>query len=446
MALTGCAALSMSSEVPEGLDAALGYRRPKGWDVVVLRDGEKLVGSVQSRTFKLRSAPGALTLRATKVAGMDLVSAAHGLATVITVDKGKLTGFLETDEFDLTLRSGPKVEIRRERVAKILFGRREGELAEIEPSQFILLRSGDFFGGRLLADDLVLKTSFGQLDIAYELTELIRFDHGNKLAQVVLLAGDVLEGTIEVEDMAIDLDIGERIEVCKEDIAVVYCREGYRPKFADSVRLPVRRAAAPAVAAKKPAEGETPPDDEAKQGDTAGEKAATEAEAPEDDTARAEETPQEKAKDEAPAAVAADVSTAIPRLPSREIHAKVDADIDFEACPQAVGAFYEGVTFSDAWYAWVPRNADFRMHGKAAAADADATMTFMTAIAELAGFMMSPESETRIIGKDGSGRIVAETTVYGLDKKFSLQADAATITTVVIDGAPRQWVLDDLSF
>ncbi|MEZ6187300.1 MAG: PPC domain-containing protein [Planctomycetota bacterium] len=146
--------VGVGEAVAEDLAKVFQEERPEtaGEDVLELRTGEVLRGTVLTERVTLVTRYADLELPCAQVAGIRLADGG-GLDKLITVREDRLNGFLRspTLEFKLSGLEAP-IEVRTARVAGITFGRRGGERSRPLPPDLVSvqLRGGDRFTGRVV--------------------------------------------------------------------------------------------------------------------------------------------------------------------------------------------------------------------------------------------------------------------------------------------------------
>lgn len=207
--------------------------RPHGVDLLLLRNGDKLTGTVLNKSFGIRTSYASLRFDARVIAGLDLEGAAYNIESIVAVNNNRFSGFLDEPVFQFRLQTGPDIEVRREKVAKAIFRVREGELQDIPQRQFLVLKNGDFFSGKVRNEELTVSTTYARVPINLSDVESVTLvGENNPFTKIVQLNGDFLQGVLETEDIEVDLDVGATAKIYQDRIDVIYCREGYIPDMA----------------------------------------------------------------------------------------------------------------------------------------------------------------------------------------------------------------------
>jgi len=220
----------------EVLSSVLGEERPTDADILILRSGDKLIGTILNESFNATTSYAELEFNRQIVAGIDLNGGSDNIESIITVNNNRFSGFIHNPAFVFKLQQGPEVEIRREKVLKAVFRIRDGERQRLPQHQFIILKNGDFFSGKILNDVLTTLTPFAKVPLELNNIDSITFLGGeNQWVEVAFRDGGRLQGTLEQEDIQIELDIGPAIKIYQDRIDTIYGREGFVP----GIKLPV---------------------------------------------------------------------------------------------------------------------------------------------------------------------------------------------------------------
>jgi formylglycine-generating enzyme required for sulfatase activity len=122
-------------------------------------------------------------------------------------------------------------------VLKVVLRVREAERRGMPQGRWIRLRNGDWLSGQLLADPLPLLTEHTQVPVNLKEAVSLAFTPGKRpLTAIVLRNGQTLQGTLELEDLPVQLDLGlkillhqSRIDVIQDDRAAGAAPPGAAP-------------------------------------------------------------------------------------------------------------------------------------------------------------------------------------------------------------------------
>ncbi len=219
-----------NTSVLQEITVVLDLERPSDTDILLLRNGDKLTGTVLNENFSIRTSYASLKFNNRILAGIDLEGGSNNIERIVTVNDNRFSGFIDDPVVVFKLQTGATIEIRREKILKVIFRVRETERKGIPQTRFVILKNGDYFSGEILNENLVIATTYADvpLDLG-NLESVTLIGENNPLTKVAMRNGDTIQGVLETEDIRIDLDIGDVISVYKDRIDVLYGREGHIP-------------------------------------------------------------------------------------------------------------------------------------------------------------------------------------------------------------------------
>lgn len=184
-------------------------------DVVELRSGDQLRGTLKEKTFRLRTFYGDIELSAEKMIGMINAGDYRPRQLLITADGEVFGGALERERVTLELSSGQAMEIPLAQIGRMGYRRRQGEPEEWSfEKPFVLMRAGDRIGVRLPEKDIEVATRYGLMKLRPDIIRAITFqneEHG--VHDIALIDGSRFAGlvTAEVFEMKLGGDGREQI-------------------------------------------------------------------------------------------------------------------------------------------------------------------------------------------------------------------------------------------
>ena len=229
-------ALGNTAPVMPTIETVLDTTRPKDVDILLLRNGDKLTGTVMNESFSIRTSYAHIVIESKYIAGINLEGGANNIESIITVNNNRFSGFIDDAFVSFKLTGGPQLEIRREKVLKIVFRQRPQETAGMKWRQFMQLKNGDYFHGQILTKDITISTTYAKIPLDFATTESITLiGDANPLTTVKMTNGDTVQGILETEDIEIELDVGSVIEVYQDRIDRIFFKEGYVPDGIPSI-------------------------------------------------------------------------------------------------------------------------------------------------------------------------------------------------------------------
>ena len=219
--------------VMSAIETVLDVERPKDVDILLLRNGDKLIGTVMNEKFSIRTSYAHLDVVTKYIAGINLEGGANNIESLITVNNDRFSGFIDDAIIIFKLTNGQQFEIRHEKILKLVFRQRSQEMAGMKWSQFMWLKKGDYFHGQILTQNILLSTIYAKIPLDLETTEaIILIGDYNPLAIVKMTNGDSVQGILETEDIQIELDLGSVIEVYQDRIDRIFFKDGHVPAWA----------------------------------------------------------------------------------------------------------------------------------------------------------------------------------------------------------------------
>ncbi len=228
--------LANTEPVMPAIETVLDTERPKDVDILLLRNGDKLTGTVVNENFSIRTSYAHIVIESKYIAGINLEGGANNIESIITVNNNRFSGFIDDAFISFKLTNGPQLEIRREKVLKIVFRQRPQETTGMKWRQFMQLKNGDYFHGQILTKDITISTTYAKIPLDFATTESITLiGDANPLTTVKMTNGDTVQGILETEDIEIELDVGSVIEVYQDRIDRIFFKEGYVPDGIPSI-------------------------------------------------------------------------------------------------------------------------------------------------------------------------------------------------------------------
>ena len=222
--------LAITETVMPTIQRVLDTERLENADILLLKNGDKLTGTVLNENFSIRTSYAHIVVESKYIAGINLEGGANNIESIITVNNNRFSGLIDDAFISFKLTSGLQLEIGREHLLKIIFRQRPQETAGMKWRQFIQLKDGDYFHGQILTKDKTISTTYAKIPLDFETIESITLaGDANQLTIVKMTNGDTVQGTLEMENIEIELDVGSVIEVHQDRIDRIFFKEGYVP-------------------------------------------------------------------------------------------------------------------------------------------------------------------------------------------------------------------------
>lgn len=177
------------------------------FDVVELRSGDSLFGTLQEKSYKLQTLFGDIELPAEKVVGLINVGQFRPRQLVVSVEGEMIGGTLAKQTVDLQLGSGQVTQIPISQISRIGYRKRADEPDEWKfDKPMVVLASGDRMNIKLPEQALDVVTRFGTLKLApsaISAISLLGEEHG--VHQILLNNGSKFAGLVSADQLTLKL-------------------------------------------------------------------------------------------------------------------------------------------------------------------------------------------------------------------------------------------------
>lgn len=229
----------VDENTPAEMDNRMGrvfdQERMESSDLLILRNGDRLIGTILNETFGIRTFYGQLIFKNELVAGLDFEGDENNIEAIVTVNNNRFSGFLEDPMFSIKLDSGPMVQVRRERIAKAVFHLRAGEREGLKQGRYLELKNGDYFSGTILNKTITVAAAYGEVPVKLDSIRTISITGGSfPVVKVAQTNDTVVQGALKTEDIEVMLDVGPRVKIYQDRIDKISAQEGDIP---DSARI-----------------------------------------------------------------------------------------------------------------------------------------------------------------------------------------------------------------
>lgn len=206
-----------------GRFAFVGMVRGKGgYDVIRLKNGDTLTGTVLNESLPLRTSYAQLQFPKGSLATQRFIGGPENLSEIVLLNGDKFSGFILEDEVKFKMKNGSPIGIRIEKIDTIGFGYKEGEPKHYSRNDEIALKNGDLFSGKILNLTLTVSSDYGSVKLKTgDISKIENLAGEKPVFNVTLMNGDTVTGQLQEEDFQIDLDYGPVIKVYKDKILTI---------------------------------------------------------------------------------------------------------------------------------------------------------------------------------------------------------------------------------
>jgi hypothetical protein len=180
-------------------------------DVVELRTGDRMQGTIKEEAFNLATSYGPMKLLPDRVIGMFNIGEFRPRQLLVTRDGEMFGGRLDKNAIALQLSSGQLVNIPLEQIARLGYRKRAGETDDSTfdapaDKPYVLLRGGDRICVKMPPNPIDVLTRYGLLKLKPEQIASIVFQADDQpVHSIVLTDGSQLAGLVSADQFQFDL-------------------------------------------------------------------------------------------------------------------------------------------------------------------------------------------------------------------------------------------------
>jgi len=170
-------------------------------DIIELRSGDQLKGTLKEKSFRLETFYGPVELAVDNVIGLINVGEFRPRQLIVTKDGEIFGGKLDHDKLSLEFSSGQLTEIPLSQVTRMGYRKRPAEPEEwVFDKPVVLMRTGDRIGVQMPALQIDAVTRYGALKLKPDAVAAINFqteEHG--VHEIYLTDGSRFAGLVTVD-------------------------------------------------------------------------------------------------------------------------------------------------------------------------------------------------------------------------------------------------------
>jgi len=205
-------------------------------DVVELRGGDQLKGSIKAASFKLSTSYGPVELAAEKVLAMVSVGRFRPRQLIATVDGEVFGGILDAQTLEFELSSGQVTAVPVTQITRLGTRKRAGEPEEfVFNAPLVTLKSGERFAVVAPAAPLPLLTRYGTLSLPPASISSINFQPEDQpVHEITLIDGSTFAGLYASDSIVVRLsNVGKEIDATLPASTLAQLRLGVPPADID---------------------------------------------------------------------------------------------------------------------------------------------------------------------------------------------------------------------
>jgi len=200
-----------------------GLLRGSERDVVELRNGDRLEGTVTDKSWTVETAHGVVEVKLKDVAGLIAGEPGWGDDAVVLLRGEVLVGHLDAEPVTLQLPLGRKLTLPREAIARIgMRHRGEAEESYTSTDDIALLVHGDRLQGKILTQSFGVSTPYGDVGLDRGYVAGIDFRaEGGRLHRVRLADGSTISGIVDGPGVVFRHHGGQELELALSELVAL---------------------------------------------------------------------------------------------------------------------------------------------------------------------------------------------------------------------------------
>ncbi len=178
-------------------------------DVVELRAGDQLKGTLKETQFDLQTFYGAISLPVDRVVGIINVGQFRPRQLIVTADGQVFGGLLKKQTIDLQLSSGQITQIPLGQLSRVGYRKKAGEPEEwnFEGKSMVVMRSGERIAVAMPTGDIEVASRYGKLALAPQSIAAVGLQNEeNGVHEIHLTDGSKFAGLLTADTFTMKLD------------------------------------------------------------------------------------------------------------------------------------------------------------------------------------------------------------------------------------------------
>ncbi len=195
------------------------FRGTAKYDVMELKNGDTLTGTMLNDQIGIQTSYARLAFRKDQIASLLLEGDIANIENIIVINGDVFSGFVLEKNIRFKLSTGPEIKVRREKIKRLGIRKLPYERKDYPRKDVAILKNGDIFSGLVTTPAVTVQTSYATVPTKTSNIEVIEFiGEGRVVTKIKLKNGNTMQGLLQEEDIAIDLDYGPEILIYKDKI------------------------------------------------------------------------------------------------------------------------------------------------------------------------------------------------------------------------------------
>ena len=197
-------------------------QRSEKEDIIIFRNKDTLRGQVVNDRLSMATQYGMVNIPVHMCAGISFEGSQNNTETVVTVNFNRFTGIIT----DKTIKfkhgsSGTVIPVRKEKIRYILLKKDANESSlqgNYPQSDLFVMTNGDLLSGELIERKITVSTDNARIPVNLSDIKTIKINsYDNVKAVITRTTGEIIQGSIDTDEISIDLEMGSKIEAVYKD-------------------------------------------------------------------------------------------------------------------------------------------------------------------------------------------------------------------------------------
>ena len=186
-------------------------------DIVYIKNGDKLFGTIQDPSFTVQAPYGKVSINNESLKSLEHKAGSIDRWTIETINNDRFSGTLLNDSIEFIEESGKQRNLRRVQIQRIK--REISGPSYLITTTIFTMKNSDRFSGKFLDTMLEIRANHTTRSIQSEEINRIEFAQDNQeFTSILLENGDLISGTLKLNQFLLDPDAVDEFTVAKSSL------------------------------------------------------------------------------------------------------------------------------------------------------------------------------------------------------------------------------------
>lgn len=189
-------------------------------DIVYIKNGDKLFGTVQSPSFTVQAPYGKVSIKNEFLKSINYKAGSIGRWTIETINNDRFSGTLLNESIQFIEENGKQRNLRREQIQRIK--REISGPSHLITTTIFTMKNNDRFSGKFLDTGLEIRSNHTTKSVQPGEINRIEFTEDYQTGTSILLEnGDLISGTLKQNQIRLDPDAVSEFTVAKSSLKCI---------------------------------------------------------------------------------------------------------------------------------------------------------------------------------------------------------------------------------